>query len=641
MKFPHSPALSVFAAVLLQTAALAQWSSSSATNTAIADVAGDQAVSLIAASGDGSTWMAWFDQRGGTYAVYAQRLDAQGNETFAHGGILVSGNPQSTSLQGWDMISDGAGGCVIAFTDTRNGPDLDVYAYRLDVAGNQLWGANGVTISSNTTSESNPVLALTTDGYFMCAWNDSPSPGPGFVRIQRLDGAGTPQYPANGITITGGGTERPNFAQIAASDSGSYIVSYTREFSATSGIRHLRAQKFDGAGNPLWNAGVPVSVYDQNSLPIAHQHLLRSDGAGGAVFAWHRSVGTSFEVMNQRVNSAGVEVFVHNGVSVCLDTTIELNPALCIEPVSGDAIVFFNKENTGQTMWGISAQRISTAGTLMWGNNAIDLIPIDSVQKLILKGVPYADGAACCSFRSTGSVTHDLICFRVDGSGNSVWGAAPVVASSAVSGKLRNALATDASGVLRMVWTDNRNDVTPIFNGYDTYAQNVNANGSLGNQNTPSTSFCLGDGTGSACPCANPGAAGHGCASSAFASGALLSTTGIAGASNPTDTLVLTAANVPGPGLFFQSNGLSGSPINFGDGLLCATVGIIRLGVVFPTGGVASYPGGLTPNPIHIAGAPVSAGDTKHYQCWYRSVPGLCNPQNFDLTQGLTLVWGP
>jgi hypothetical protein len=126
----------------------------------------------------------------------------------------------------------------------------------------------------------------------------------------------------------------------------------------------------------------------------------------------------------------------------------------------------------------------------------------------------------------------------------------------------------------------------------------------------------------------------------AFPAGAILSSIGIAGASVGTDTLLLKATDIPGPGLFFQSTGLAGTPIPFGDGHLCAAVGIIRLGVVFPTGNVASYPGGLTPNPIHIAGGTMN-GDTRHYQCWYRSVPGLCNPQNFNLTQGLTLTWGP
>ncbi|MBL8859238.1 MAG: hypothetical protein JNL28_12075 [Planctomycetes bacterium] len=157
---------------------------------------------------------------------------------------------------------------------------------------------------------------------------------------------------------------------------------------------------------------------------------------------------------------------------------------------------------------------------------------------------------------------------------------------------------------------------------------------------TPSTPFCLGDGTGAPCPCGNTGAAGHGCRSLAYAGGAILTSSGVAGASPGTDTLVLTATDIPGPGLFFQSNALLGAPANFGDGHLCAAVGIIRLGVVFPSSGVATYPGGLTPNPIHFQGGTAN-GQTKHYQCWYRSVPGLCGPNNYNLTQGLTLVWGP
>ncbi|MBL8858299.1 MAG: hypothetical protein JNL28_07350 [Planctomycetes bacterium] len=162
----------------------------------------------------------------------------------------------------------------------------------------------------------------------------------------------------------------------------------------------------------------------------------------------------------------------------------------------------------------------------------------------------------------------------------------------------------------------------------------------VSNSGTATTPFCLGDGTGAACPCANTGAIGHGCGSSAFAGGAILSSSGNAGASVGTDTLVLTATDIPGPGLFFQANGLLGAPANFGDGHLCAAVGIVRLGVVFPVGNVASYPGGLTPNPIHIQGGAAN-GNTRHYQCWYRSVPGLCSANNYDLTQGLTLTWGP
>jgi hypothetical protein len=71
----------------------------------------------------------------------------------------------------------------------------------------------------------------------------------------------------------------------------------------------------------------------------------------------------------------------------------------------------------------------------------------------------------------------------------------------------------------------------------------------------------LGD-TAAACPCSggggslvpNPGAAGNGCANFTYAAGANLSATGNA-VDNAGDTLVLTCTNMPGPGLFFQSNG--------------------------------------------------------------------------------------
>ncbi|MBL8860165.1 MAG: hypothetical protein JNL28_16765 [Planctomycetes bacterium] len=161
--------------------------------------------------------------------------------------------------------------------------------------------------------------------------------------------------------------------------------------------------------------------------------------------------------------------------------------------------------------------------------------------------------------------------------------------------------------------------------------------------NTPSTSFCFGDGTGTVCPCGNNGAAGRGCANSAFANGGQLSSTGIAGASIGTDSLVLTASGIPGPGLFFQGTGqfAGGAGITFGDGLLCAGGTILRLGVVFPTGNSASYPGGLTPAPIHIGGATI-AGDLRHYQCWYRDADiTFCSAATYNLTQGLSLTWGP
>ena len=595
----HLSLLTVALSLAFPASAFAQWSSNPAANTAIADFAGDQAVPKIAASGDGSTWMMWFDQRGGSYAVYAQRLDAQGVETFAHGGIVVSNNPQSSSLQDWDLISDGAGGCVVAFTDTRSGPDLDVYAYRLDVNGNQLWGANGVTLSADADGESNPTIALTTDGYFVFAWAHTPSPGPGDIRIQKLDGNGVPQYPGVGITITGPGTEKPAFSAIAASDSGSYIVAYVRDITSFSSPRHIRAQKFDAAGTPLWNAGSPVLVYDQNAIPIAHQPQLRSDGNGGAVITWHRAVGSDFNAMIQRVDNNGNEVFPHNGISICSDTTIELDPASA-QLANGDTIVFFDKRNAAQTNWSLSAQRISPAGGLLWGPLGIDLIPIDAVQKSILKSVPFGDGAIVCCFRASGPTTADLIAFRVDGAGNSVWGPSPLVASSVVSSKLRVALATDATGVSRMIWGDGRNALT----GTDMYAQNINPDGTLGNSpgTCGTTPYCVG-----APNSAGPGAILTATGSTCFGLNNLgLSCTGL-----PPNTV----------GLFYY--GANAIQVPFGNGFRCVAGGVFRLGpaVAGNAGGVATRAVDLTQPPASIGPGAITIGSTWRFQFWYRDVP--------------------
>ena len=150
------------------------------------------------------------------------------------------------------------------------------------------------------------------------------------------------------------------------------------------------------------------------------------------------------------------------------------------------------------------------------------------------------------------------------------------------------------------------------------------------------TSYCFGDGTGASCPCSNSGSAGNGCANSSFAGGAHLAGSGFA--SIASDSVALTATNIPGPGLFFQGDATASA--TFGDGLLCVGGTLIRMGIVFPTGSTASYPGGSTPNPIHIAGSTAS-GNVRHYQCWYRDAASFCVPATFNLTQGVSITWQP
>ncbi len=155
------------------------------------------------------------------------------------------------------------------------------------------------------------------------------------------------------------------------------------------------------------------------------------------------------------------------------------------------------------------------------------------------------------------------------------------------------------------------------------------------------TPYCFGDGTGTACPCGNNGAPGNGCANNSSAAGANLSATGTASVS--ADTLVMTASGMPpttSARLFqgtAQVNGGLGTV--FGDGLSCVGGTQRRLGIKAAVAGAATYPGAGNP-PISVQGM-VAAGDVRHYQVIYRDAAAFCTADTFNLTNAISVTWGP
>ena len=150
------------------------------------------------------------------------------------------------------------------------------------------------------------------------------------------------------------------------------------------------------------------------------------------------------------------------------------------------------------------------------------------------------------------------------------------------------------------------------------------------------TSFCAGDGDGTLCPCGNTGGIGRGCANGADPSGAELSVTG-SGSITLADTVLLADGLDPSqPGLYFQGNNAinGGLGIQFGDGLRCAGGGVVRLQVRFAN---AAGTSATTADIAAIGG--VTPGDVKRYQLWYRNPnTSVCGAQ-FNLTNGMEIVW--
>ena len=152
--------------------------------------------------------------------------------------------------------------------------------------------------------------------------------------------------------------------------------------------------------------------------------------------------------------------------------------------------------------------------------------------------------------------------------------------------------------------------------------------------------YCFGDGSGTACPCANTGSAGNGCANSIVIAGAHLDAAGAASVSN--DALVLTGSSMPNSTVVYiqgttQLNGGNGSVL--GDGLRCVGGSLIRLGMKVNVSNGSTYPQ-VGDIPISIRGAVPASGGTRTYQAWYRNPTGPCGSGS-NLTNGVQVTWVP
>ena len=188
--------LSFFALLLIAQISFAQWSSNAAVNNVICSLAGEQALPKIATCPNGDTYIGYFSNESGNYDVRLQRLDSQGNELWASGGILISSNESMTWLTDWDMTADVNNHCVMTWQDIRNGNN-NIYAYRISPAGSFVWGSNGIALSDNSAFNASPKVTCTAAGNAVFAWMSDD-----VLIIQKLDPAGTKQWGNNGITLS-------------------------------------------------------------------------------------------------------------------------------------------------------------------------------------------------------------------------------------------------------------------------------------------------------------------------------------------------------------------------------------------------------------------------------------------------------
>ncbi|MEZ4386999.1 MAG: FlgD immunoglobulin-like domain containing protein [Candidatus Krumholzibacteriia bacterium] len=169
----------------------------------------------------------------------------------------------------WDAASDGQDGLLVAFQRQLPGQATEWRVQRIDANGTVRYGTNGAQLWSNG-GEVAGVLADGQGGAY--ALNNLHF---GDIRAQRVDAAGTPQWPAGGIEVF-------NLTHSWIIDDATFCSDGVGGFIATTGVDDQYAQRVDAAGNRLWAGGSLTGVQVTTLPGFQDDVTMCEDGAGGA-----------------------------------------------------------------------------------------------------------------------------------------------------------------------------------------------------------------------------------------------------------------------------------------------------------------------------------------------------------------------
>jgi len=331
----------------------------------------NQAHPKITSDGSGGAIITWHDQRGSNneVGIRAQRVNSLGVIQWSVDGVPIC---TETGVQEFpSIVSDGFGGAIITWIDKRAGSsNVDIYAQRINSAGVVQWTANGVPICRASGSQWNPAIVSDNAGGAIIAWYDKRS-GYFDIYAQRISATGAAQWTSNGVSIctAPGDQMRPN---IVTDGGGGAIITWDDK-RAGSLDSNIYVQRVNSSGVVQWNAnGVLIcsAAYHQ-TMPVGI-----SDGSGGATVAWIDGRNGDSDIYAQRISAAGAAQWTSNGVAICAAQRRQswgsgLIPTRKIvgDGIGGAIITWQDGRDSGDD--NIYAQRINASGTVQWAEDGV------------------------------------------------------------------------------------------------------------------------------------------------------------------------------------------------------------------------------------------------------------------------------
>jgi hypothetical protein len=408
----------------------------------------DQNGPALTSLGGGGPIAAWSDYRGGSLDIYVQKLNWGGGSQWPADGLpacKAAGNQINPQV-----VADGAGGVIVVWQDSRSGA-ADIYAQRLNTQGGAVWAANGVVVSSAANAQRNPVVVGDGVGGAIVAWVDERGVDAD-VYVQRLNGGGVAQWTANGVALCTAAGVQEGVSAISDAQGGALVV--WRDDRGGASESDIYARRVDGAGAPQWAAnGVAVSA----ATGVQETPAAVTDGVGGAIVTWGDSRGASRDVYVQRLNGGGVAQWTANGVLLCGAAGSQQGPQLCSDGANGALVVWEDRRGAAADIY---ARRVNGAGAPQWAVDGVGVCTATADQLTPAIALDPVGGAVVTwSDARTPANGQDIYLQHLQLDGSSLWTANGVLVCDTTGNQTTPGVAVDGLGGAIAVWRDFRSGV--------------------------------------------------------------------------------------------------------------------------------------------------------------------------------------
>ena len=376
------------------------------------------------------------------------------------------------------LISDGAGGAIITWRDTRTygSTGSDIYAQKINSAGTAQWTTNGKVVCNAISLQDNPAIVSDGAGGAIITWRDNRSDTDDYnIYAQKINSAGIVQWTTNGVVICNA-TGHQDYPQIISDGVRGAIVTWRDDRNIGTTGSDIYAQQIDSTGAIQWeDNGTVICNATGNQASISTSPQLVSDGARGAIITWYdeRSLlATDADIYAQKIDSAGMVKWDANGTVICNATGNQASnsiPPQLASDGAGGAIIIWSDNRPSTTGSDIYAQKIDSAGVVQWdANGTVICNAIDSqgTPQIVSNGA--GGGIISWTDQRYLSITdRDIYAQKINSAGVVQWDANGKIICNAPNNQVSSKLVSDCAGGAIVGWEDD----------YNIKAQKINSAG--------------------------------------------------------------------------------------------------------------------------------------------------------------------